>query len=324
MPKVSIIIPLYNPGLYIRDALLSVISQTYEDFEIVLIDDASKEDLTWITSEFPTAKFITQDHGGASIARNNGILNSSGEYISFMDQDDVWLPDKLARQVATLESDASIGICYCDLQLIDENGATINSAHNKDTDLPVSLEPVIELDGASNASEYSPMYQSITYFSKRFVVPSTVMMRRSCLSRTGLLDPFIPFCGDFDLIIKIGSNFKVARLPRPEVLYRKHEKNFSLQYEVCKQEIKHMVAKYSIYGSQHGDEALARDAKKLFSLPAKIYAAQAYDRCRQSVKKGDMPSVLKHLTKAFTSDPVYVSKSIAKWIFLRIAPSNSR
>lgn len=322
MPKVSVIIPLHNPGTYIREAIQSVQAQTFRDWELILIDDASTEDLSYIEREFKNARVIKQKHGGVSVARNNGILHSSGDYVAFMDQDDIWAPTKLQRQVEVLDSDDSLAVCYCELQLIDKDGKPIDPDEKLVFATESDPKYFVELGGEdSHSSQFSRMYQAITYFSKRFVVPSTVMLRKSCLSVSGLLDPFIPFSGDFDLVIKLGSNFKVARIPGREVFYRRHDRNFSLQYEVCKQEVEQLISKYSKYADQHGDELLARDARKLFTVPTKIYAAQAFDRCRQSVRERDVISSLRHFTKAFASDPVYVSSSLAKWMSMRI-PAN--
>ncbi|CAN5674673.1 glycosyltransferase [soil metagenome] len=324
MPQVSVVIPLHNPGAYIREAIQSVQDQTFKDFELILIDDASTEDLSWIEQQFPDVRMIRQMHGGVSVARNNGILNSCGDYVAFMDQDDMWAPTKLERQVECLNSDDTIGVCYCELQLVDKYGKAISPEDDAVEQSANGPKYFVELGGEENQStEFSRMHQAISYFSTRFVVPSTVMLRKRCLSVSGLLDPFIPFSGDFDLIIKLGSNFKIARIPGSEVYYRRHDKNFSLQYEVCKQEVEQLISKYSKYAAQHGDLVLAREARKLFTVPSKIYAAQAFDRCRQSVRERDVKSSLRHFLKAFSSDPLYVSTSIAKWMSLRIPVNQS-
>ncbi len=324
MPKVSIVIPIYNPGTYVREAIQSINNQTFKDWELILIDDASSEDISWIEKEFSNARLIRQVHGGVSVARNNGILQSTGEYIAFMDQDDFWAPTKLERQVDCLESDKSLGVCYCELQLVDKNGRPFDSkAEGPEVAPQAKFE--VELGGEdAAASQFSRLHQAISYFSKRFVVPSTVMIRKSCFSVSGLLDPFIPFSGDFDLIIKLGANFKVARIPSREVYYRRHDNNFSLQYEVCQQEVEQLISKYSKFASSKGDTVLARDARKLFTVPSKIYAAQAFDRCRISVREKDVSSSLRHFRKAFSSDPLYVSKSLAKWMSMRIPLNQPR
>src|SRR5207237_10141722 len=104
----------------------------------------------------------------------------------------------------------------------------------------------------------SRLLRSLRHFSQRFVVPSTVMIRRSCLASSGLLDPFIPFSGDYDLLIKLGSRYRVIRVPSADVLYRKHSNNFSDQYDVGRREVKALIARYVAYAESTGDRELAK------------------------------------------------------------------
>jgi glycosyltransferase involved in cell wall biosynthesis len=322
MPIVSIIIPVYNPGPFLREALNSVLAQTYTDWELIVVDDNSSEDVSWVNRDFPQAKYIRQAHGGASVARNNGILNSSGTFISFMDQDDLWRPEKLARQVAALSQVPDAALCYCDLELIgadskptgsslaskDETGAT---SPNPDS----ALEPFyqVELDGTSKPAAHAKMsnlHRSLRFFATKFIVPSTVMLRRECLATSGLLDPFIPFSGDFDLIIKLGGRYKIIWVPSVDVLYRKHSNNFSDQYEVGRQEVEAMIDRYTAYAKSKGDRLLVKEAKKIFRRPRSMYAAQAFDRARYSLKQQNRKEFLHHMTKALWFHPIFVLKSI--------------
>ena len=100
MPKVSVNIPAYNPGPFLRAALQSVHDQAFSDWEAVVMDDASTQDLSWIEVEFPRVRLIRQRHGGASVARNTGILATKSEMISFMDQDDLWTTQDDGRLAA--------------------------------------------------------------------------------------------------------------------------------------------------------------------------------------------------------------------------------
>src|SRR5438128_1933814 len=100
MPRVSVIIPAYDPGPYLEEALQSVIAQTYTDWEAIVVDDGSKQDLSFVAQMHPKIRYIRQDNAGVSAARNRGIAESTGEFIALLDADDLWLPEKLARQVA--------------------------------------------------------------------------------------------------------------------------------------------------------------------------------------------------------------------------------
>jgi glycosyltransferase involved in cell wall biosynthesis len=103
--KISVIIPTYNRSHLIKDAVESVLSQTYQDFELIIIDDGSTDNTREVLAEYgERLQYIYQENQGRSAARNHGINLAKGEYIAFLDSDDVWFPDKLARQVPILES----------------------------------------------------------------------------------------------------------------------------------------------------------------------------------------------------------------------------
>jgi glycosyltransferase involved in cell wall biosynthesis len=315
MPLVSVIIPAHNPGSYLRDAIGSIHRQSFNDWELVVVDDNSSEDLSWVPKEFPRARLIRQAHGGVSVARNNGILSTSGELIAFMDQDDVWRPRKLERQVAALVADPAAAVCYCDMELIDAEGRRWGEARSVEAR---NGDVVTELDPASDDPEgRSPLHRSLAHFASRFVVPSTVMIRQSALSVSGLLDPFIPFSGDFDLLIKLGARHRVIRVRHADVLYRKHDNNFSDQYEVGRREVEALVARYEHHARSQGDRMLARVVGRLLRRPRSMYAAQAFDRARQSLHRREYSAVAAHLTRAMWFSPGFVLGSVKGWVRAR-------
>lgn len=111
-PLVSVVIPAYNAAGCITRAVDSVLAQTYERREIVVVDDGSTDDTVRTLAEYGDAlQVIQQANGGAGRARNQGIREAAGEFIAFLDADDRWLPDKLARQVEILEANPDVGFC---------------------------------------------------------------------------------------------------------------------------------------------------------------------------------------------------------------------
>ncbi len=312
MKPVSVIIPAYNPGKFLRPALASVFEQTFTHWELLVVDDGSTEDLGWIEQDFPAVRLIRQENSGSSVARNVGIMHSTGELIAFLDQDDVWLPEKLARQVAVMQANADLGMCHCDLQIIGAEGRVIAPAPPSETTDPT---PTVVLDPSEtrHPGEPSPLHRSILYFSRRFVVPSTVMFRRDCLAATGLLDPFIPFSGDYDFIIKLGSRFKVMHVPAVDVGYRKHGNNFSDQYDIARREIKMLTARYRDYALSQGDRPLAQVVHRLFRRPRRLFSAQAVDRARSSFHQGDYRGVVYHAGRALCFHPLFVLESFVSW-----------
>ena len=123
MPRVSVIIPVFNAARTIEQAIESVRAQTFTDFEIVAVDDGSTDGSIEILRRYGDAiKILQQKNRGPSAARNLGGANSTGEYLGFLDADDWWKPELLARMVAALDRDPQCVMAYCDLQLVDSLG----------------------------------------------------------------------------------------------------------------------------------------------------------------------------------------------------------
>ncbi|KGF72700.1 glucosyl transferase [Neosynechococcus sphagnicola sy1] len=124
MAKVSVVIPVYRVEKYISETVKSVLQQTFTDFEVLIIDDESPDSSIEICQSFsdPRIKIIHQENRGLSGARNTGIRHSVGEYIAFLDSDDVWLPEKLEKHLRHLESSPEVGLSFCRSAFIDESG----------------------------------------------------------------------------------------------------------------------------------------------------------------------------------------------------------
>lgn len=112
-PLVSVIIPFYNNKQWLSEAIESVYSQTYSNYEVILVNDGSKEEISDLLSAFPTIKYFHQNNSGAGSARNKGIEAATGKYIAFLDSDDLWLPNKLSIQVDYMENNPDIVWSHC-------------------------------------------------------------------------------------------------------------------------------------------------------------------------------------------------------------------
>ena len=124
MPLVSVVIPTFNYGRFVASAIQSALDQTFRDFEIVVVDDGSTDDTTEIVSRFGAAvRYIYQPNRGLSAARNRGIQAARGEWIGFLDADDLWLPTKLERQLSVLNGTAGGRVVvHSNYAILDEDG----------------------------------------------------------------------------------------------------------------------------------------------------------------------------------------------------------
>ncbi|WP_035257699.1 glycosyltransferase family 2 protein [Desulfatirhabdium butyrativorans] len=210
MPKVSVIIPTYNRNRFLRRAIESVLQQRYADFELIVVDDASSEPVQDIVRCFddPRIRLIRHEtNKGEAEARNTGILNASGEYIAFLDDDDEWLADKLALQVEKLETcPPKVGGIYTGYIVID-----FSSGRELFTRIPFRKGDI---------------YRDLL---RRNVIaaPSTVLLRRVCFETAGLFDGSVYYGVDHDLFLRIAKHFHYDYLDVPLVKYHIHNGRMS-------------------------------------------------------------------------------------------------
>src|SRR4030095_14530375 len=138
MPAVSVIIPTYNGALFIAETIESVLTQTHRDVEIIVVDDGSTDETPRVLQRFAEhLKVVTSDRNGIPAARNRGVRFSNGRYLCFLDHDDLWKPDKLARQVKMFDQHPEVGFCFTDYETFgdpvsyqvgfEENGGRVRS-----------------------------------------------------------------------------------------------------------------------------------------------------------------------------------------------------
>ena len=131
-PLVSVIIPVYNGARFLRACLESVFAQTYRPFEVIVVDDGSVDDSGRIAQSFPEVRYIQQANQGVAAARNKGLEAARGEFYAFLDQDDLWKPEKLKLQIEYLQSHPEIGYTLTQQQFFLEPGATLPPWFRKD------------------------------------------------------------------------------------------------------------------------------------------------------------------------------------------------
>jgi glycosyltransferase involved in cell wall biosynthesis len=202
MPSVSVIIPTHNRRDYVREAIASVVAQTYQDFELIVVDDGSDDDTGTLVAEFspvcPSLRYVCQANQGVSVARNTGVALSSGHYLAFLDSDDVWQPSKLERQLAFFGAHPRASICQTE-EIWLRRGVRVNPhAKHRKTGGDIFARSL----------------------ERCLVSPSAVMLRRSLFDRVGGFDPCLPACEDYDLWLRIGATQPIHLLDTPLVIKR--------------------------------------------------------------------------------------------------------
>ncbi len=132
---VSVVIPLYNAEKYIEETMQSILNQTYQNIEIIVVDDGSKDQSPTIVKELQRkhpekVRYIHQKNQGVSVARNTGIEHANGEYVAFLDSDDLWHPSKIEKQVQSMHLN-NMDACYCGyMNFYEETGEKVEHVTN--------------------------------------------------------------------------------------------------------------------------------------------------------------------------------------------------
>ncbi len=267
MPLVSVIIPTYNRSTFLRNAIESVLKQTFQDFDLLVVDDASLVDVGQIVSEFRDSRvrWIRHDRNrGEAGARNTGILHSTGEFLAFLDDDDEWLPEKLELQVSVLAiQPPSVGGIYTGFYVVDITDGTILYTKIPSLFGAVAFGKREEENGKKDGSERFDVEEASSRWTlsprtangamdiygellRHNVIgtPSTVMLRRSCIERVGLFDPSIVYGVDHDLYLRIARHFTFDCIPKPLVRYHVHDGRMSNDPDVVLHGMKALTRRY--------------------------------------------------------------------------------
>ena len=204
MSKISVIIPTYNRAKYISEAIDSVLRQTFKDCEIIIVDDGSGDTTKDILKRYNgKIRYYYQDNLGVSAARNKGIKESKGEYIAFVDSDDLWLPNKLDKYILQFEQDSSCALITGNMFIIDQDG-------NRVEGVKPSNSPGVSFKGL------------IKYGSG---LCSTFMFKKSVFDSVGLFNESLSCLEDLEICIRVARNYKIKHLDEPLALYRCHSNN---------------------------------------------------------------------------------------------------
>ena len=220
-PLVSVIIPTYNRGWIVRDAIDSVLGQTYADFELIVVDDGSSDRTPPILDAYgDRLRVIRQANQGVSAARNRGIGESSGPLIALLDSDDIWLPKKLAVQVDFFKRNPAALICQTE-EIWIRNGLRVNPGKRHRKPSGMIFERSLELC---------------------LVSPSAVMVQRELFEKVGQFDESLQACEDYDLWLRVGCRFPVHLIDKPLTIKRGgHEDQLSRQSSLDRYRIRSLV-----------------------------------------------------------------------------------
>jgi len=208
-PAVSVIMPVHDRERYVREALGSVLAQTFDDFELIVVDDGSTDGTAAAVAAVrdPRLRYLTQPHRGVAAAMNTGLAAARGRYVARIDSDDVWLPDLLATQVAVLEVRPEVGVAYARGQGMEADGTLTTHVWG--------IAPRHPDDALA-----SQLYGD-------FTCNITTVARRACLERAGGFDESLAAHEDWDLWLRVSRDASFAFTDRVLARFRWHDANLT-------------------------------------------------------------------------------------------------
>lgn len=213
MPIVSVIIPAYNAAKTLLETIHSVQQQTCSDIELIVINDGSTDNTLEILAAIddPRLKVFSYENGGLPVARNRGIERATGKYLSFIDADDLWTPNKLEAQLAALEQHPEAGVAYSWTAFIDENSNFL-----------YAWEPIY--------------YQGNVYpdlLIENFISSgSNILVKRQIVDAAGQFDPSLKSAEDWDYYVRLAALCPFALVPEYQISYRRSSQSMTSKIDV--------------------------------------------------------------------------------------------
>jgi len=277
---VSVIIPTYNRASFLKRAIESVLAQTYEAIEIIVVDDGSTDDThTLVASYGDKVLFIRQNHEGASAARNRGLLLARGEFIAFLDSDDYWAKEKLAEQLTALEQHPEAAVCYTWYALVDQDE---------------------QFSRAICPQDKGDIFSAV-YFRNHLITPH-LLIKRSCFFEGEELilkfDPNLIIAEDFKLRLQLASAYHFCYVPKCLVYVTTHPGSTHSSYKVDEM----------VKCLRSVEEYLWQDpgtAKRLKRLGPRAKAAWRFEIAYLLLDKGRWTDAIKTVFEALQIYPLY-------------------
>src|SRR5688572_29661754 len=206
MPRVSIIIPSFNCAEFLPRAVASVYAQTYSDYEVIVVDDGSTDGTRELVGQWEgKIRYFYQSNRGVSAARNLAVSKASGQFLAYLDADDVYYPNRLEAQVAFLDAHPDCGLVHSDVSIVDESDRVIIRSFNRETPrLPPKGNCLIDL------------------LQRGHIQMASVMERRICFDRAGGFEERLSNSEDYLHFIQIALHgYAIGYIDEPLAMYRR-------------------------------------------------------------------------------------------------------
>ncbi|PYT00010.1 MAG: hypothetical protein DMF63_08545 [Acidobacteria bacterium] len=274
--SLSVIIPTYNYGRFLRDAIRSVFDQTVVPAEIIVVDDGSTDETPDVVASFgDTVRYIRQENSGVCATRNRGVAESSGKLVAFLDADDIWEPQKLEKQLAQFDADDRIGLVHCGMREFDSATNETIKFHVEGAETGVADNLLLWERPSMNVSG------------------SVVMASREAFDAVGGFDPLMKVGEDWDFCYRVARKFKVGFVSEPLVNYRSHRAGAHLNLD-------NMERGMQIFY----EKAFATDDPEILKLKRRAYANFHRVMAGSYFHEGRIDRFLSHSLKSIWMRPM--------------------
>ena len=289
-PLVSVIIPAFNVEKYIQATLDSILAQTWTNMEVIVTDDGSSDKTQSLINEYverypKIVQLIVQKNSGTSTARNNGINCSKGEIIAFMDADDIWLPNKLQRQVEIFNKFKDVSLVYTNAQCIDQFGNDYGHSYSSDEEINENPENIFS-----------------QLLLRNHIPLSSITVRKNIFEKTGLFNIKTRLAEDKEWLLKVAHKYQIYGIKDCLTQYRIHAMNKGKNN--YREVIDILLDNSQKYSSE---------VKELGSKFSKVLSKKYYYYGYSLFEKGKLGEARKQFWASIVNDPF---QRVQKYIYL--------
>jgi len=282
---ISVIVTTYNRPSMACEAIDSALAQTHADFEVIVVDDGSTDDTGQVLSRYgERIHYVRKENGGEATARNVGLEHARGELITFLDDDDIWLPEKLEAQVAYQRAHPEVGLIYTDCQRFDERG------------------PLPDPTGRKRLSGW--VFRE--FVEEYFIIFSTIMVPRAAIDRVGGFDEAYMRGDDVDFMGRVLEHYPAGYIDRKLMRRRKYARP-STPAEIRRSADEQLIYVRRYQERYGGTGQLPRRWATRKTARAELKLA----RCCEML--GDARGAREHCWRAISADPFHL-RAYRRWL----------
>jgi glycosyltransferase involved in cell wall biosynthesis len=286
MPTVSVVIPAFRGGRYLREAVASVKAQSLEDWELTVVSDGCEEDLSVLEDGDTRIRVVRQRNRGECVARNVGVRFSTSDLVAFLDEDDRMLPDRLTAQVETMR-DETIGLCHTQFRVIDSDGVSMAG-------------------GESNDAQYADFLRG-----EGAILISSTMVRRVLVEEVGGFDSTLKLGGDLEFVYRMARESRLGFIPDVLAEYRRHDSNmWGGGTPKTYGELTAILTKHLWWAEWAGNAQNIRDVRVGLAKARRTDSASAMLQARDARSRHDYPEVVKALGRSIALSPTVALRDV--------------